>query len=907
LETLQKHQPTTPVNPRFGTLAGVAIVDLDAALTAATTAGKTTPLTQWKNKWLAKNSDNQFVLRGALETRRIEALADVLQQYEAALNARGLYDFDDMILRAIEVLSHNDDLRYSLHEQYLYIMLDEFQDTNTAQLWLVELLTNNPVSEGRPNVMAVGDDDQAIYAFQGAQYSNMLDFYKLYTDVLVVNLTDNYRSHAEILLAASNVVNQIESRIFRELQDMSKELRAANTSLAKKANIGRHEFVSDVSQYDWLAKQIKQLIDTGTPANEIAVLAPRHRQLEPLVAHLNAHQVPLHYERREDILEAPVVKQLITMARLVDALARTDIPTANALWPTVLSFAFWQFPASSIWQLSWRISSDTKSSWSQALLGDVSFRPVALLFLSATNRVGLETFETILDYLIGNTALETGETDLPSVTSPLREYYLGDAEHGTNPELFYETLSHLTVLRARLRAHQLTGEGALNIADMLQLIDLYQAAEQRMVNTSPYHQQAAGVQLMTVFKAKGLEFEHVFLPAMQDEVWGGSGGSGSNKLTLPANLAPIRHSGANDDERLRILFVALTRAKLGLTMTSYSHNYAGKASRRLKYLDEQEQADGSYKAMVLPEAAQAIIQHTHEAPSLATLELDWRSGHLSAFGDNAQLRALLQDRLSTYQLSPTHLNVFTDLIYGGPDEFFFHILLRFPRAPTPDVQFGNAVHETLEWLQQQASSDSLPSSREVVAHFTARMKAKKLPEARLRLEIERGEAALTAYYKQRKDIFARPAKAELSFRDEGVLISDVHMAGTIDRMEIDKENKTITVVDYKTGKSYSRWASDAKLHKYRQQLYCYKLLIENSKSYRDYTVTSGRLEFIEPDDENHIHSLELHFTDAELDRTKRLLAAMWQRVKALDFPDVSSYPASLTGIRQFEDDLLKKP
>jgi RecB family exonuclease len=251
------------------------------------------------------------------------------------------------------------------------------------------------------------------------------------------------------------------------------------------------------------------------------------------------------------------------------------------------------------------------------------------------------------------------------------------------------------------------------------------------------------------------------------------------------------------------------------------------------------------------------------------------------------------------------LNVFTDLIYGGPDEFFFHILLRFPRAPTPDVQFGNAIHETLEWMQQQATAGSLPGSREVVAYFASRMKAKKLPETRLRLEIERGEAVLPVYYAQRKDVFQKPAKAEVSFRDEAVIIGDVHLAGTIDRMEIDKENKTITVVDYKTGKSYSRWASDAKLHKYRQQLYCYKLLIENSKSYRGYTVTAGRLEFIEPDDENRIHSLDLSFNDAELERTKQLLTAMWQRVKALDFPDVSSYPASLTGIRQFEDDLLQ--
>jgi DNA helicase-2/ATP-dependent DNA helicase PcrA len=118
----------------------------------------------------------------------------VLEQYQSALEEQGLYDFDDMIIRSIKALEEHDDLRYTLQEKYLYVLLDEFQDTNAAQLKLIELLTENPVNEGRPNVMAVGDDDQAIYAFQGAQYSNMLDFYTMYRDVLVVNLTKNYRS-----------------------------------------------------------------------------------------------------------------------------------------------------------------------------------------------------------------------------------------------------------------------------------------------------------------------------------------------------------------------------------------------------------------------------------------------------------------------------------------------------------------------------------------------------------------------------------------------------------------------------------------------------------------------------------------------------------------------------------------
>ena len=206
---LEQAAASMGVHPPFENLAQLAAEQLTSALEAAAEAGKSTPLTAWKNTWLAKNADNQYVLAGALEAARIAELANVLEAYERALSERGLYDFDDMILRAIRVLEDNLELKYTLQERYQYILLDEFQDTNAAQLRLVELLTDNPASEGRPNVLAVGDDDQAIYAFQGAQYSNMLDYFHLFRDVLVINLSENYRSRAEILQAARAVAEQI--------------------------------------------------------------------------------------------------------------------------------------------------------------------------------------------------------------------------------------------------------------------------------------------------------------------------------------------------------------------------------------------------------------------------------------------------------------------------------------------------------------------------------------------------------------------------------------------------------------------------------------------------------------------------------------------------------------------------
>ncbi len=910
LELLRTLQPQTHSAGQFGTLAHIAANDLAAALESAEETAKTTPLTTWKNNWLVKNTDNQFVFDGTLENRRVRALATVLGQYQAALEEQALYDFDDMILRSIEALEKHPNLRYSLQERYLYVLLDEFQDTNAAQLRLIELLTDNPVNEGRPNVMAVGDDDQAIYAFQGAQYSNMLDFYQMYRDVLVVNLTENYRSHAAILETAQNVAGQISTRLHHHFNGMSKQLTAANRSITT-SEVVRQDFLSPIAERDWVASRIRQLVDNGTPPSGIAVLAPKHRFLEPLVPYLNKEGVPVRYEKRENILEATVVEQLIVMSRLVLALESDNQALANHLWPQVLSYGFWQLPTVQIWQLAWQVGDHAKEglTWSKALLADTTgpqLRLPAMLLLNIAGRVHTETCETILDYLIGNAALETNDDSMLLVTSPLRSYYLSPEQQQLRPDLFYQTVSHLTVLRARFNEYQASGDTTMMLPDFIRFITMYQEAEQQMVNTSPYAQQADSVELMTVFKSKGLEFQHVFLINCLDDTWGSSARDNGNKLTLPANLQPIRHAGTTEDERLRILFVALTRARQSLYLTSATRTFSGKHTKRLKYFDEREQPDGSFMAAVLPEQNQAVLESelAGAEPQLELLELDWRARHIAA-AELTDLRGLLTDRLRKYQLSPTHLTDFINLEYAGPQKFFFKTLLKFPETPLPDAQFGTTIHETLEWIQHRTAENGFaPSIAEVVTHFRSRMATKRLTEIRARLETERGERALQSWYKQRAHIFSPGDVAEKNFRNEGIFVGDAHMSGQIDRLEINEKDKTITVVDYKTGRPHESWKSDPKLHRYRLQLYSYKLLIEGSKAYKDYRVIKGRLEFIEPDSLGKVHALELQFKDDELTLTTNLIQSLWKHVQELNFPDVSQYQPTMSGVKAFEQDLL---
>jgi RecB family exonuclease len=369
-------------------------------------------------------------------------------------------------------------------------------------------------------------------------------------------------------------------------------------------------------------------------------------------------------------------------------------------------------------------------------------------------------------------------------------------------------------------------------------------------------------------------------------------------------LQPIRHAGATDDERLRILFVALTRARNGLYLTSAAHTFSGKPTKRLKYFDEREQDDGSVKALVLPEHAQAVQSEDADAPVTELLELDWRTRHIGGLRD-ASLASLLSERTENYCFSPTHLTSFVDLQYGGPQQFFFDKLLKFPGTPSPDSQFGIAIHDALEWYQNQLNEHGYaPSTDETIEHFALRLKSRKLTEQRAILELERGQLALSAFLAQRASIFKPGDIAEKDFHSEGVSYGDIRMDGRIDRLEVDPSNRQITIVDYKTGKSYSQWKQEMPLHKHQLQLYAYKLLAAGSRSYREYNVTAGRLEFIESDEGGRIDSLELRFNDDELERVRVLVKAIATHVRELNFPDVSAYPVSLTGMKAFEQDLI---
>jgi DNA helicase-2/ATP-dependent DNA helicase PcrA len=182
-------------------------------------------LSSFKKESTKKNSFNQRILKEFSNQEKYQSLATVYERYQEELYKRCLFDFEDMIVQVLNALRSNLELRYTIQENIHYLLIDEFQDTNLAQLELSENLLNLELNEGNPNIFVVGDDDQSIYKFQGANLDNILDFKNRYPKTKEIFLVKNYRSKQFILDFSQDIIEQSEVRIGKFL-GIEKELIA---------------------------------------------------------------------------------------------------------------------------------------------------------------------------------------------------------------------------------------------------------------------------------------------------------------------------------------------------------------------------------------------------------------------------------------------------------------------------------------------------------------------------------------------------------------------------------------------------------------------------------------------------------------------------------------------------------
>jgi DNA helicase-2/ATP-dependent DNA helicase PcrA len=901
-------------------LTQVVAGSLEIAVKAAKDDNSTKPITAWKGEWIGINEDGNTVLKDAMNLEKQYALCNIYKEYQKRLRTNGYFDFDDMIIETIQSIENNKILRYELQERYEYILVDEFQDTNDAQMRLIKLI-GNPVERGKKsNIMAVGDDDQAIYKFQGAEISNILDFQRVYSNTNIITITDNYRSTQDILDLARHIILKGELRLENLIPGLNKRIVAAMKEL-ENGDITCRVFPTTSHEYYWIAQEIKWLIESGSSPSDIAVIARQHKQLEEIATYLNALNIPLDYERHRNIFDEQHVHQIIQIARFINSLCRKNEEEADNFLPEILSYPFWQLKRKTVWDISFSAYKSGKR-WLEIILEheDREVSRIAEFMLDLSIRAKYETMEQIIDRITGaygeelapDAEEEDMETEGPKekaeIISPFKKFYF-NREKFDKDRIQY--LSFLSSLRAFIQALREYKRGvSLRIEHLVEFVDLHKKNNIAVNDLSPFVNAFDAVNLLTAHKAKGLEFNIVFVISCQEDIWAGRGRG--TMLPFPRNLS-ITPAGENEDDHLRLFYVAITRAKLNLYLTLYKKTDDGKESQRLRFIipTHEDNRVQNPKVLLVLQEGQAREEKEGVLNTLETIDVlatPWEKYHKSPvlYDEKVLLSKMLED----YKMSVTHLNNFLNVSGKGPQAFLEDNLLRFPQAKSPSDSYGTAVHKTIELIYRFLKKDGeMPDSQRVLSWFDSELLNQRLSEKDYTLYSGKGREALTEFYNQKKNTFKPSHFIEVNFRNQGVVVGEAALTGKIDKMAL-VSNTEIRVHDFKTGKAAVSWDGKSlyekiKLHNYQRQLVFYKILVENSREFGNrYKVNSGVLEFIEPQ-KGKVIDLTEEITADSFSRTSALIEKVYKKILNLDFPDVSVYSKDLKGILAFENDLLE--
>lgn len=824
--------------------------DLKTAIISAESTSKIKPLSDWKEKYFEKDDKGNFRLKDRIANKKLASIGKVMQQYDAYLKENGLFDFDDMIIEAVKALKSDTGFRMTMQEHYQFILLDEFQDTNPSQLEIIKQLTDYE----KPMIMAVGDDDQAIYEFQGASATNLTTFQEHY-NAHTIALVENYRSTQEILDFSHEVIKKADNRFVGD-----KALFAHKENPAS-SKIERHEFISSDSEYAYVADQISSLIKKGTPQTDIAIIAPKHKYIIPIIPFLKAKKnINIAYEKRDNLLENNIIHELITISKFVQEIASNKAPETSIL--EILSYPFWQLPMLEVIKTINRSSQDKKSALDYlAESEDPEIKNVATFIANLVAKSFEVPLEIFFNYLIGT-------AELNGYRSPFMNYYKAQSDFET-----FELYENLATLREKLAKH--FNNESPKLKDFIEMIHDYEAAEMQIQSSSPYRDSENAIQLLSAHKAKGLEFEYVFVIAADNMAWG-KGKGNNNLLALPKNVIQIRHTGTTDGERIRLLYVAATRAKQNLIITSSLKDFKEKSPDRLEYLEEYINEE---KQAISPFTPNKTINcHYEESEKVTENVENWLNRYIVP---SPNMRAIYQERLEKYRMSASSLTSFIDIVYAGPQAFFNRQVLRAPEGPTSEsIAYGNSIHATFEKITNDKISDE-----EAIKFFLDDIeKASVEPEILAQLR-EKGPQNLAISLKIFGETLRAPnAKAEVNIGPEKLVINGVPVTGKIDHIAIDEKNKTIEIYDFKTSHYHKeKWESQDSLYKYSLQLSFYKLLLNHSKVYSKYKIERAHILFVSPDGDGEVHDKIYEFTEENEQALLDLMSAVYKNIINLNF------------------------
>ncbi len=790
-------------------------------------------------KFAKDNHSNITAETEKLDVEKITELAGAYEVYNKLLLDNKYLDFGDLILYTLKLFKQRPNILSHYRRKFKYVMVDEFQDTNWSQYELLKLLIDE-----KHNLVAVGDDDQAIYKFRGASIANIMQFKEDFPHAKQIILKRNYRS-AQIILdkSYSLVKHNNPNRLEDKLQ-------------IDKSLIGREDlagvvkelvYATDMDELTGTAEMIKQLQATGNINwSDIAVLARSNSVAEGFAQELARQGIPSQFVSMKGLYQKPIVLDILAYLKLL-----IDNHDSASL------FRVLGVPVFGLEQLEIvKLNRFARTKLFTLYEGLSNVKIIPELAKDVIDKVKIFR-ETLGKHSQAMTKLSSAKLYLQVVS----DCFLSQL----NYDIDQDKIAYLNQLYLKIIGYEKI-DPSLNLKAILELIEL----EQMSGDTGSIKinwEDADVVKVMTVHASKGLEFDQVFVVNVVDKRFPTIGIS--DKIPVPDALVKEKLPSGDYhlQEERRLFYVAMTRAKRGLYLTR-AKDYGGKQAKKgSRFLIEAE------------------ISDSLELGAMASSQME-KDLALDSQPIIAKTTMTLPDKFSFSQL---------EAFNNCPWQYRFAFILKIPTPEKPVMVFGRLMHNCLkDYFSASTKDDSQPElfDQKSTADYSWERLQKIFTERWSdygyddREQADKYKANGLRILKQIAETTdANNAPKVLSLEKGFTLkIKDYWIKGAIDRMDILPDG-TVEIIDYKTGTPKTKVDFQVK-----RQLLIYQLAVEATLGLKVSQLTFHYL------DDNS----KLSFTAKDSDLEK-IQAWVVETIETMQDSDFKAQPSILCGYCDFKN------
>ncbi|MFZ1705401.1 MAG: ATP-dependent DNA helicase [Saprospiraceae bacterium] len=815
--------------------------------------------------WVEKELEPLY--KTVLAANEYDSFDELMQQIER-------YDYADMILWVIRKFKEKDLLLGKYQEKYQYILVDEYQDTNGAQNQLLLLLASY---WEKPNVFIVGDDDQSIYRFQGANMNSINDFVLKFDPEIIV-LEENYRSTQSILDLSKSLIQSNNKRLINHFDGMTKNLKASHP---EKQNVNFEPEILKFSNYTQeevgIINRIKKLAEEGVQYGTIAVLYKQHSIAANIIEYFQKEKIPIDVKRTVDVLTQPIILKLLTTLQYIYEESK-EAYSGEFLIFQVLHFDFWNLSPHDLGKIAMycrsKSSMDTEDEslsldypkWRDVILDIHQLKELGVSEWRKVNEKAMILDSWVRDF--HNDTIQMLIQKIMTESGILHQVLTGG-----------DTAFQLQLLNTffdfvKQEAAKTERFVVKNLLDMVKKMEKnnLNLTMQKIINDQN------GVQFMTTHGAKGLEFDHVFILRCNETAWEKKRAN-TNLFKLPPTL--ISDSPEDVLEELRRLFyVAMTRAK-----TKLYFSYVGKDN------NDKDQSPSLFLSEIFNDLPDVELSEVSEDDIISYISrMMLYSPELKEMMPKTELDSILEN----FALSATSLNKYLNC----PITFYYEKILRIPMGRNATMGYGNAIHFALEMFFRDielSKPRSTGSVSKLIIYFEKGMK--KYHSHFTNAEMERynhhGKEILKKYYENYNATWLLPQKYEIEYEIKNVHHQGVPISGKLDKIGL--IDRSILVTDYKTGKYKTEKLKSPfnknteKVGDYWRQLVFYSLLLD-ADIRNTWKLETAVMDFVEAKNDGTFDNILLNISSEDKAYVSEELKTAYEKIKNHEFSEGCGKP-----------------